>query len=400
MNLNKYLNCEFGSNKTAHVKFFAKYENLDYVTPDGIANNGRVDNTTNRDLYTKIVDQVLLSPTYTSRTLGNGKPFTGKVKDFTLDIASDTSGQWFTGLEQLAVTPTQTTVTTSYAHTAFTQDQVVIMLDSFANVGSLGIISIDEFKYKKAIAQVVQAMGSAIYGTGSGSQMLGLEAVVDDGTNNATIGGISRSTYPSLDAYKTAASSGKLTLALMAQVEDNIRAAGLSNERPNIGVTTKSVWSLYEQLLAPNIRTSYQEADYDRVLMKSKYGGRSKAELRNSAGFTALSYRNMYIIDDDFCVAGYMYFLNEDYLDWYGRSEVPSEWEGVLEHVDFGSEDPYDGTGAMAVEEMPNPDHGFFYQKPMALPTQAGKVGRFYVIGQYIGTSFRRQGKATGITGV
>lgn len=399
MNLSKQLN-------SIHANLFGATGSNHLANPfkvafyDGIQNNGRVDNTTNRDLYTKIVDQVLLSPTYTSRTLGTGQPFTGKVKDFTLDIASDTSGQWFTGLEQLAVTPTQTTVTTSYAHTAFTQDQVVIMLDSFANVGSLGIINIDEFKYKKAIAQVVQAMGSAIYGNGSGSQMLGLEAVVDDGTNNATIGGISRSTYPSLDAYKTAASSGKLTLALMAQVEDNVRAAGLSNERPNIGVTTKAVWSLYEQLLAPNIRTSYSEADYDRVLMKGKSGQRSTATIRNSAGFTALSYRNMYIIDDDFAPTGYMYFLNEDYLSWYGRSEVPDEYQGILEHVDFGSEDPYDGTGAMAVEEMPNPDHGFFYQKPMVLPTQAGKVGRFYVIGQYIGTSFRRQGKATGITGV
>lgn len=368
---------------------------------DGIQYNGRVDNTTNRDLYTKVIDQVLISPTYTTRTLGNGKPFdTGKTKDFTMDIQSDTSGQWFTGLEQLAVTPTQTTVTQSYAHTAFTQDQVVVMLDSFANVGSLGIIKIDEFKYKKAIAQVVQAMGSAIYGVGTANQMLGLEATVDDTTNVTTIGGISRSTYTTLKAYVTAASSGKLTLALMAQVEDNIRAAGLSNERPNVGVTTKTVWSLYEQLLAPNIRTSYQEADYDRVLMKAKYGQRSSAKIRNSAGFTALSYRNMYVIDDDFCVSGNFYFLNEDYADWYGRSVVPEEFEGILEHIDFGSQDPYAGTGAMAVEEMPSPNHGFFYQAPMMLPTQAGKVGRFYALGQYIATSFRRQGKATGVTGV
>lgn len=379
------------------VRIFGKKVNF----YDGIQYNGRVDNTTNRDLYTKVIDQVLISPTYTSRTLGKGKPFdTGKTKDFTQDVISDTSGQWFTGLEQLAVTPTQTTVTQSYAHTAFTQDQVVVMLDSFANVGSLGIIKIDEFKYRKAIAQVVQAMGSAIYGVGQGNQMLGLEATVDDTTNVTTIGGISRSTYPQLKAYVTAASSGKLTLALMAQVEDNIRAAGLSNERPNVGVTTKTIWSLYEQLLAPNIRTSYQEADYDRVLMKAPYGQRSNAKIRNSAGFTALSYRNMYVIDDDFAVAGNMYFINEDYADWFGRSVVPEEFEGILEHVDFGGEGPYDGTGAMAVEEMPSPDHGFFYQAPMMLPTQAGKVGRFYVIGQYIATSFRRQGKATGITGV
>jgi hypothetical protein len=49
---------------------------------------------------------------------------------------------------------------------------------------------------------------------------------------------------------------------------------------------------------------------------------------------------------------------------------------------------------------MPSAYHGFFYQKKMLIPEQAGKIGRFYVAGNFIGTSFRRQGKLTAITGI
>jgi hypothetical protein len=366
---------------------------------DGIQNSQRIEGTTQRQLYTKVVDQVLNSPTYAARAMGGAEPFEGKTEDITLDVTADTQGQWFTGLETLNSSATSTTVTSSYAHTAFTIPVVSIMLESFANVGSLGIINLDTFKYEKAAAQAFQAIGSAFYGTGTANQPLGLEAIVDAGTNASSIGGLSRSTYTVLDATVNAASSNKLTLAQMATLHDSVRAAGMAAETPNIGLTTKTVFSLYEQLLSPNVRATYDEVGYDRVLMKSKYGQRSSADIRNSAGFNALSYRNLHLMDDDFATSGVLYFLNEDYIDWFGRYEIPDEYKDVLEKVSFGNMEAYEGTGAMALE-MPSEFHGWFYQKPLLIPEQAGRLSRFYVIGQLIAKSFRRQGKMTGITGV
>ena len=367
---------------------------------DGIQNNARVEGTTIQKLYTKIVDQVLVSPTYTSRLMGGGKPFEGRTMDITLDVLADTQGQWFTGLETLNTAAVSTTVTTSYAHTAFTQPVVSVMLESFANVGSLGIINLDTFKYEKAAAQALQSIGSAAYGIGTANQMLGLEAIVDDGTNVATIGGVSRSTYPQLDSYVAAASGGKLTLAFMATLEDNARAAGLSNERPNIMLGKKDIFSWYEQLLSPNVWASYNEVGYDKLRLKKKYAERNTNELRNSAGFSGLSYRMGTLIDDDFGVDGNLYMLNEEYANYYGRSEVPEEYKEVVEHVDFGDFTAYEGTGAMAVEEMPSEYHGWYWMKRQVIPNQAGSIGRFFVIGQYICDSFRRQSKGTDITGV
>jgi hypothetical protein len=360
---------------------------------DGIQNSSRVDNLGNPKLYTKVVDQVLLSPTVMTRSMFGAKPFEGKVQDIDLDVVSDTQGQWVTGLEELNMSAVSTTVRSSFAHAAFTQPQVSIMLESFANSGSLGIINLDSFKYEKAAAQVVQAIGAAAYGFGQANQILGLEAIVDDGTNNSTIGGISRSTYSQLDSYMVTVTSNKLTLATLDTLHDNIRAAGLTNEKPNIAYTTKAVWSLYGQLLQPFVRQSYREAGYDRLANSMRWAQRSNPELRASAGFDGLTYRTLTIIDDDFGNTGQLYMVNEDYLNWYGRSDVPEDYRDTIEHVSFGDDTTYEGTGALAASEMPSTNHGFFYQPPQQMPTQGGKYARFWTIGNYIASSYRRHGK-------
>ena len=264
--------------KTLHLtedKFKSSLGNVRFY--DGIQNTSRVDNFGNPKLYTKVVDQVLTSPTVMTRSIFGAKAFEGKVQDIDLDVVSDTQGQWVTGLEELNLSAVSTTVRTSYAHAAFTQPQLSIMLESFANAGSLGVINLDSFKYEKAAAQVVQAIGSAVYGTGVANQMLGLEAICDNGTNNATIGGISRSTYPQLDAYLGTVTSNKLTLSFMDTMHDNARAAGLTSEKPNVAYTTKAIWSLYGQLLQPFVRQSYRNGEYDQLTNDQKWGQRHKS---------------------------------------------------------------------------------------------------------------------------
>ena len=362
---------------------------------DGIANTSRVNDLGLQKIYAKVVDQVLNSATYYSRVVSKGKPFEGKTEDVVYDIAADTQGQYFTGLETLNSAAVSTTVTGSYAHTAFTQPQVSIMLESFANSGSLGVIKLDDFKFEKAAAQAIQTLGASVYSDGTGNQPLGLGQIVND---SGSVGGLARATYSALNATVTA-SGGTLTLAKMATLWDAVSAAGLMGEEPNIGLTTKTVWSLYEQLLTPNVRTSYNEAGYPALAVRGDFMMRNKAELKNAAGFTALSYRGMPIIKDDAATSGVLFFLNEKYFDWKGRTIVPDMYKDVLEKVNLGTMSAYEGTGAEAAM-LPSEYNGWFYQKPLTIPDQAGRIARFYVIGQMVPRSFRRQGKLTGITSV
>lgn len=362
---------------------------------DGIQFNNNVDGFTERKLRAKVVDNVLNAPVYYSRLMSKGVPFVGKTEDVTVDVTSDTQGQFFTGLETLSASAVTTTVTLSYAQTAFTQPQVSIMMDSFANVGQLGTIPLDSFKYDKAAAQAINALGSAIYGLGNSNQPDGLGIIVLD---SGTIGGQARATYPQLNATVTA-SSGTLTLAKMATLFDAVSAPGLRSEEPTDGLSNATVWSLYEQLLAPNVRAGYDEVGFDRVPTRSMSAMRGNAELQNGQGFTSLSYRGIPILKDNFATSGVLFFLNENYFEWHGRTEVPEEYKDSVEKVNLGTMTAYEGTGAEALD-MPSEFNGWFYQKPLTIPDQAGRIARFYVIGQVVAYGFRRQGKLTGITSV
>jgi hypothetical protein len=367
--------------------------------PDGIATPTRVDVLGNRQLYNKVVDQILNFPSLYARFVSQGAKFEGKTEDVTYDITADTQGQFFTSLETLNSSAVSTAVTGSFAHTAYTQPVVSIMLESFANVGSLGSINLDTYKYEKAAAQAMNTLGASIYGLGTANQPLGLGAIVDDTTNVSTIGGLSKSTYSALNSTLTAFSGGKLTLATMATEYDSALAPGAADEMPNVGFCTAAIFSDYEQLLTPFVRQSYSEVGYDRLKVRGKYAVRNNSEMRSAVGFDALSYRGTYIVRDYFSTAQMLWFLNEKYIVWKGRYEISEEYKDVLEKVDFGTMEAYEGTGAIALE-APSEWNGWFYQKPLTIPDQAGRIARFYCIGQTIPLSFRRHAKGTGITGV
>jgi hypothetical protein len=361
---------------------------------DGITNTNRVDTTTERKLYAKVVDNVLSSATLSSRLQGNGKPFIGKTFDYTVKITDSALGEFFSGLESLSSAASDTTITLSYAHTAFAQPIVLPMLESFANSGPTQTIDLDMFKYEEAVAEAVSRMGTAAFGTGSGEQPLGLGAIVDDATDVSSIGGQSRSTYTGLKATRTA-SGGTLTLSKLATLDDTISASGVESESPTLHVTTKTVWSLYEQLLSPAVRAEYASIGYNALGVRGDAILKSRADLKGAAGFTALTYRGVPVVKDDKCTAQNWFMLNERYLEWRGRSIVPAKFAGQIEKVDLGTPSTVEGVAA-----APSKFNGWFMQKAQMMPNQAGMIGRLYVIGQMCTSQPRRHGRLTGVTGV
>jgi len=314
--------------------------------------------------------------------------------DWTVDVVSDTQGEFFVGLETLNSSAVNSTIALSFAHTAFTQPKVGVMLESFANTGDTATINLDVFKYEKAAAEALQALGSAVYADGTANRPNGLGLIVDD---TGTIGGQSRSTYSQLNATDTA-SGGTLTLAKLATLDDATRAASLMSATTGIGVTTKTVFSLFEQLLQPNVRSSYEALGYPKMGVRSMTVSRGD-KAQNGAGFLALEYRGKPIIADDFATSGYLYFLNEESFGWFGRTVVPSEWSKFVEKVNLGTGKAAEGVGYDSLD-MPSEFNGWFYQKSLVMPNQAGMIGRFYVIGQMCAWEPRRNGRLTGITGV
>jgi len=362
---------------------------------DGWQYGSRVDQTTERKLYGKFVDSILNSRTLFARFAARGTPLLGKTFDINHKVSRTSQGQFFTGLENLNSAAWNTKITTSFGQTNYSHPIPSILTEAIANAGSTGTIDIDVANFEEAKMEVVQDFGNYIYAGNSSYGLLGLENIVDDGTNTGTIGGSSRTTYPQLNAYVLAFSGGTMTLARVASVFDGASAAGISSEEPGLGVTTKTVWGLFEQLIAPQMRNNYKVLP----VMSSSTDVVDRQNISGTVGFSCVYFRGVPIIKDDACTSGVLYFLNEDQIEWKGRTIVPDEYKDVLKKVDLGTPKTFEGTGA-SKENMPSQFNGFFYTPSMLLPTQAGKIARLYVFGQLVPRSFRRHGKGTGITTV
>lgn len=357
---------------------------------DGMTFGNRVDHTSESKLHAKVVDNVLSTASYYSRAAGMGKEFVGKTSDYTLKITDSGQGQFYSGLETLNSSAVDTTIQLSFAHTAFSQPVVSILAESMANQGEAQVIDLDQFKIDEAVSEARQKLGAAIYNKTDAQGFLGLEQLIAD---SGSIGGQSRSVYSALNSVVTS-SSGTLSLSKMATLWSDVSDAGATTEQPSVFLTTKEIFDLYESLLNPTVRASYESVGYDRLPVRGKSAVKS-ADLKGAAGFLSLSYRGIPLIVDEFATSGTLYALNENYMGWKGRTIVPPKYKGMIERVSLGTPSTIEGAAA-----APSDYHGWFWQKMQMLPNQAGMIGRYHVYGQMCASQPRRLGKLTSITSV
>ena len=365
---------------------------------DGIQYSNRVDNFSDRDLANKVVDNVLISPTYGSRVMGMGKSFQGKTKDFTITISQDEQFQWLGGgSEELNSAAVNNTITLSYGRTMGVQPKAQIDFEDFANDGDKGVIDLESFKYREAAATVTQELGTVIFGAGVGDQPNGLDSFADNGTLRASIGGQSKTTYTPLKGTYTD-SSGILTAAKISALDDNISASGSLEGSPTIRVSDKTVWSLIEELLTPFLSNQFSSGDMPKLPLHG-LEVRKPGEFGAAAGFTTIFYRNVANIKDDSATAQSLYDLNERTFGWFGNDRVPPRLKGRYEKVDFGKgKSAYSTT--TGVNNMPPNPAGWFYRKDESLVTTLGTVAYFAVVGNLCPFEPRRNGQLYDITGL
>ena len=365
---------------------------------DGIQYSNRVDNFSDRDLFTKVVDNVLISPTLATRIMGMGKSFQGKTKDFTVTTSTDDQFQWLGGgSEELNSAVVNNTIVLSYGRTMGVQPKAQIDYEDFANDGDKGVIDLEAFKYGEAAAVVTQELGTALYDVGSGDQPNGLDSFADNGTLKTTIGGQSKTTYTVLKGTYTD-SDGIITAAKISALDDAVSASGSMEGSPTIRATTKTIWALIEELLTPFLSNQFSSGDMPKLPIHGMEV-RKPGEFGAVAGFTTIFYRNVPVIKDDSATAQSLYTLNERTFGWFGNDRVPPRLRGRYEKVDFGRMGSAYQTTTGAQEKLPS-TAGWFYRKDESLITQLGTVAYFTVVGNLCPKEPRRNGQLYDITGL
>ncbi len=341
-----------------------------------MAVNTRVSNATQNFLMPQLVEGVLTGNVGVSYFLARSKAgvWKGAQVEVPFKYATNPNGGSFSGFDILATAAVDNTIKLTADCKFNYQDVSLASTDLALNDTEKQVANLMKRQTASDTMDLADKIGTQFYADGTGNsskEITGLAAIVDDGTTVANFQGQSRSTYTTLKATVTA-SSGTLSLAKMYTLWDTVTEG---NQQPDLLLTTKTVYSLYNQLLEPKERYNFMDM-----------GPKEKIYL--GEGAKALFFRGAPIISDSKCTSGVLFMLNSKSFEFQ-----------VLETDKFGSAINY------AIQEMdgePSPDVpkglGFYWggwKQPVNQLVMSGKVVH---AGNFVATNPRYNGKLTGIT--
>lgn len=317
----------------------------------GVADYGRLTSITRGLVLPSIIDQIGDAHPLFDKLINKAKLETkGTQIEQAVKYRHNSQGGSYAGLDPLDTAQEITRTKAIWQWKQMYQPIVISNIELAKNGGSdAEVADLMEVEMEEAKESLTDKFCGKIFldGTGNdGKDIDGLVAMVDDGTNVDVYGGITRSTYTWFKANYTA-SVGTLALSDLATMFDS---CSNGSDEPDLIVTTKTVRSAYEALMVGLIR-------YE---VGGKFDG----------GGTKFTFRGCEIIVDEYCTAGYMYFLN--------MNKIKTK---VLAHPQF----PTDKRG-FAVSDMRTPVN------------QDGEVGFIFWYGNFYNEEPRKSGVLLGIS--
>lgn len=331
----------------------------------------RIQTTVQTKYLPFVVDTVLNSNVLFQRVVRAAKPWSGRTLRAPIKVSKNTTGQSFRGMDSFSTSATDNRQYLEFTP-SFYQITCALPGDELSVADTEDkVLDLMKLTIQSDTEDMADDLGTIFYSDGTGNSSkdpLGLGALVDDGNSVSTIGGLSRSTYTTLQSTVTA-SSGVISLAKL----DTLWAAVVSGaQKPTAAFVTETVFNLYGQLLRPQERITKDATPF-------------KGGLFGTTGFSALDYNGKPVIMDEKCTSGAFIFVNENYVDWYAL--------------------PYFGAKAVAYKsQIQGNDYdapiglGFSWSDWIIPANSASVVGHIYVGGQFITNNPKRHGKLTGIT--
>lgn len=333
-------------------------------------------------LLAKVTDQVLRSNVAFKDVVSKAKKWSGSQIKFPVKYAVNNTGTSFSGFQALSTSAVDNRVKATFdpsfvaINSALPFTEVVVNLQSGNEEAVLDLVKTTLTSDAQDLADLC---GTQFWGDGTGNgglDLLGLGALVDDGSAVPTYGGLARSTYAGMAGTVTA-SGGSITLQKMLTLYFNVTNG---EQRPTVAYTTQAVFSLYNSLLIPLERFMNTSSD---VVNGSKRG----------TGAKELYFEGLPVKADQKCPAGVFMLLNEDYIDWYAID--PSKAKAVFDGFEASnySPDVIEGNDYGAVAGL-----GFGFTGWTRAQNGVSANGYHVFGGQLIGREPRFNGKLTGVT--
>jgi hypothetical protein len=328
----------------------------------------------------KVIDTVINASPLTLKILGNQERFRGTTMGIPLKYQKSDAGLAFDGLEEFAHDKQETRVKMYFEPTGYEKHVAISGIEADINAGDEKVLDLVKTECASTAQDMVDEITDQFYAFQSGKNFLGLNDACDDGTTATTYGNLARSTYTGLAGNLTS-SSGAVTVAKWgAQVD----ACTHGSHRPNLIVTTASIFRTFEALATPthNLNTT----GYPQVTRTGIAPG--VQALGGQQGFGYLAFRGIPVVVDENCPSGYAYFLNLDRIKFYG---LPATMPGYS-NVNFNSGDIDSAQG-----DLPN-SIGFKWSGFKVPVNQYGMVGHILLVGNLISDNPRTLGMLTSVT--
>lgn len=168
------------------------------------------------------------------------------------------------------------------------------------NKGEAAVTKILDGKMQVLEESMKEKFSEYLYGAGSGTDPLGLAALIPDDPTTGTLGGINRATETQ---WRTSSYDfdGGVTAANIEEVFDDILLdLTVKGQKPDIILCGRNIYRLYRAAVRDKVMIPLND---------TKNGGRMV-----DLGFAGVSHQNIPLVYDEDCGVNQCYFINADYL--------------------------------------------------------------------------------------
>mgnify|MGYP001571897761 CR=1 FL=1 len=338
----------------------------------------RIQTTVEQTYLPYAVDTILNSNVYFQRAVRAAKKWSGRTKRVPVKVSKNTTGTSFAGYDSFSVAATDNRqfmefVPKFYQITCSLPGDELSVADTDDKV-----LDLMKLTMQSDAEDMADDLGTIFYADGTGNSskdQLGLAAINDDGTDVGTYGGLSRTTYTTLQSTRTA-SGGTLTLAKMDTLWNAVSSGA---QKPSIALTTETIFAFYGQLLRPQERIN---KPVSRVKNMTGFTGFAQG---GEDGMTGLVFNDTAVVGDEKATANVLHYLCERYIDFWA---LPYYNAKAVQYKSQIKGNDYDAPVGL----------GFSWTGWIVPANQATVVGHIYFGGELIGTNPKRNGKLTGIS--
>lgn len=228
------------------------------------------------------------------RTISGG----AKIVIPLIHALNDTAGS-YSQYDPLPTTPQDGISAAEFSWKEYAVSIAISGYEEAVNSGEEEIIDLLEAKTMQAEESILENWDEMFLGDGTGNggkDFLGLEHLV--GQNASAVGGIN----PSTDTFWQSNIHSSAEVLAISRMTNMYNTCAVGNDRPNVILTSQTLYEKYESLLQPALR----------------YADTKTAD----AGFQNLMFKGAPVTYDDYNDADDMWFLNTKYLRLVGHKDV------------------------------------------------------------------------------